>query len=405
MTEETAKKQVIPCTVAVIGNGPAGALAALELARRVDRLVLAGPAGKGQETRTTALMMPAVALLQDLQIWPDLQAVAAPLRTMRIIDATKRLVRSPCVEFHAAEIGEAAFGYNIPNQALNAALAKALQKRPEILCVDALAEHYRLQSDNAEIKLANGQNITARLVVAADGRHSKAREAAGISVSRWAYPQTALTLTFRHEAAHNAVSTEFHTEEGPFTQVPLVGNRSALVWTVRPERARFLLSLGKEALSDEIGRKMGFILGSAEVETMPEAWPMGGMTAACFAARRVALIGETAHLFPPIGAQGLNLTIRDIMDLSRIVRSDAADAGAAHNLAAYNRRRRPDIAFRTGFVHSLNRALLSNRLPVQCVRSGGLELLRRHSGLRNLFMREGMAPGAGLKKLLPPFLR
>jgi len=405
MAEELTEKQVIPCNIAVIGNGPAGMLAAMALSRRVDKVALVGPCNHGQETRTTALMMPAITLLRDLHLWEELQSVAAPLRLMRIIDGTKRLVRSPYVEFHAAEIGESAFGYNIPNQALNAALARAVKQCPKILPVEVLAEHYNLYENYAEIVIAGGQKIRAQLIIAADGRNSQARQAANITVSHWAYPQTALTLIFRHELPHNAVSTEFHTEEGPFTQVPLIGNRSALIWTVRPERARFLLSLGKQALSDEIGGKMGFILGKTEVETMPEAWPMGGMTARQFAARRVALIGETAHLFPPIGAQGLNLTIRDIIDSDRAVGSNTADSGAANVLAAYNRHRRLDIIFRTGFVHGLNRALLSDFLPVQLVRSGGLELLRRHALLRNLFMREGMAPGAGLKKLLPPFLQ
>lgn len=403
--QENPEKQPAACDIAVIGSGPAGMLAALALARCGAEIALIGQPNKGAETRTTALMMPAIAFLGNLCSWEALRQQAAPLRAMRIIDGTKRLIRSPTVEFRAADIGEAAFGYNIPNQALNAALIKAVADCPHIRPIDVFAESYSLRPDGAAITLADGKIIETRLIVAADGRNSKARAAAGIGVSRRAYPQTALTLSFSHEFPHNSVSTEFHTEEGPFTQVPLIGDRSALVWTVRPERARHLQTLGKAALSREIGVRMGFLLGEVTVENLPEAWPMAGLTANVFAARRVALIGETAHLFPPIGAQGLNLTIRDIMNLSTAAAQSPADAGADKVLAAYNRRRRPDILFRAGIVHSLNRALLSDFLPVQFVRSGGLELLRRHALLRNLFMREGMAPGIGVKKLLPSFLR
>jgi len=416
MTDRQLKKQVIRdkqtslYRAAVIGGGPAGMLAALELSRVLgenSRILLAGPVNKGQETRTTALMMPSVDFIRRLNIWPQLTAEAAPLRTMRIIDGTKRLIRSPTVEFHAAELGLAAFGYNMANKALNAALSAEVERRANIERRESAAEHYELETDKVSIRFADGSMAAAELVAAADGRASKARAAAGIEVRRWSYPQTALTLTFRHEVPHNNISTEFHTEHGPFTQVPLIGNRSALVWTMAPEKARALQALGLRALSEAIGEQMHYMLGKVEAENLPEGWPMGGLMAKKFAARRVALLGETAHAFPPIGAQGLNLTIRDARDLGEAVAASPADCGAEAVMRVYNSHRMPDVLLRTGCVHGLNRALLSDFLPVQFLRSGGLELLRRHALLRDLFMREGMAPGAGFKKLLslPAFLK
>jgi len=408
------KKQVIRnrqdrvYNAAVIGSGPAGMLAALELSRILGengRILLAGPVNNGQETRTTALMMPSVDFVRRLNIWPELEADAAPLRTMRIIDGTKRLIRSPTAEFYAAELGLPAFGYNLPNKALNAALAAEIARRSNIERRETAAQSYELRNGSALIHFADGTQAEAQLVAAADGRASPARTAAGINVCRWSYPQTALTLTFAHEFPHNFISTEFHTEEGPFTQVPMPGNRSALVWTMRPEKARALQALSLRALSEAIGERMQFMLGKIEAENLPEGWPMGGMIARQFAGRRVALLGETAHAFPPIGAQGLNLTIRDAADLGAAVAACPADCGAENVMRAYNRARKPDVLFRTGFVHLLNRALLSDFLPVEFVRSGGLEVLRRHPLLRNIFMREGMAPGSGVKRLLPPFLR
>lgn len=400
-----AENQAAVYDAAIIGGGPAGLLAALELSAQLDSVLLIGPENAGQETRSTALMMPSIAFLERHGIWQRLEKTAAPLRVMRILDGTKRLIRSPAAEFHAAEIDLFAFGYNVLNRELNAALAEAVAGRANITRCAAQAESYIPRADRVEISLSGGESKAARLVAAADGRNSAARVAAGIAVSRWAYPQTALTVSFAHEFPHDFISTEFHTEEGPFTQVPLPGKRSALVWTMRPEKARALQALSREALSDKIAERMGFMLGKTEAETLPEAWPMGGLTAKIFAAKRIALLGEAAHAFPPIGAQGLNLTIRDAEDLGRAAALCRKDAGAEPVMAAYNKRRRPDVLFRTAIVHSLNRALLANFLPIQLIRSGGLAALRRHSALRSLFMREGMAPGLGLQKLLPPFLQ
>jgi len=415
MTDKQAEKQVtqkiasktgdINCDAAVIGCGPAGQLAALELASHGLKTLLIGPQNKGQNTRTTALMMPSIAFLERHNLWNAEKMEAAPLRVMRIIDGTNRLIRSPAVEFPASEIGEYAFAYNLPNTALNAALAEAVAACSNIQRMECLAESYHLFADQAEIILSDGRAVKTQLIAAADGRNSLARQTAGIGVHRWSYPQTALTLTFSHEFPHNFISTEFHTETGPFTQVPLIGNRSALIWTMCPDKAGKILGLGKKALGQKIEARMASLLGKAEIETMPEAWPMGGMIAKSFADKRVVILGESAHLFPPIGAQGLNLTIRDVEALGEAVSLNLTDCGSGIVLNRYNKHRRLDILLRTGFVHGLNRALLSNFLPVQFIRSAGLELLREHSMLRNLFMREGMRPGAGIKSFLPSFMK
>lgn len=384
----------------VAGNGPAGMAAALALAGAGFEVAIAAPAQTRPDHRTTALMMPSIRLLDSLGVWQGLQTQAAPLRSMRIIDGTNRLVRARPVTFRAAEIGEDAFGWNMPNTALNAALAAALSGQPRIRQISQAVTAYEDAPDCVVGVLADGTRIKARLVVGADGRNSLAREQAGIRTSSWSYPQTAFVTVFGHSLPHEDMSTEFHTETGPFTQVPLPGNRSSLVWAVRPERAEELKAMPADTLSRAIEERMQSFLGKVSVDAERQAYPLSGQYPLRFAQNRIALVGEAAHVFPPIGAQGLNLGLRDVEDLRAAALADPADPGSEKAMSAYDRARRPDIIARTGAVDALNRTLLSSLLPAQMARAAGLAMLDIAPPLRTVFMREGMRPGSGLGELL-----
>lgn len=386
-------------TIAVIGAGPAGMISALAAAQKGYRSYLIGPKTNNNDLRTTALMMPAIKILDSLGIWKNLQDKAAALSTMRIVDGTKRLIRSPVVSFHSSEIGEIAFGYNMPNVALNNAINEAVTGCKLIKRLDVPAKSIVHSDDHVTITLEDNSHVDAQLLIAADGRNSKARIAAGIDCRQWNYPQTAVILSFSHEFPHNNISTEFHTEDGPFTQVPLPGKKSSLVWVLNPERANRILGLGPEGLASAIEERMQAMLGKVTVITPAQAWPLSGIVPKSFAYKRTILVGEAAHVFPPIGAQGLNLGIRDAINMVKAIESDSKDPGSKQVMENYNKYRKADIWVRTGSVHALNKALLSDMLPVQFVRSAGLELLRNFAPLRNIFMREGMYPGNGLRAL------
>lgn len=386
-------------TIAVIGAGPAGMISALAAAQKGYRSYLIGPETNSNDLRTTALMMPAIKILDSLGIWKNLQDKAAALSTMRIVDGTKRLIRSPVVSFHSSEIGEIAFGYNMPNVALNNAINEAVTGCKLIKRLDVPAKSIVHSDDHVTITLEDNSHVDAQLLIAADGRNSKARIAAGIDCRQWNYPQTAVILSFSHEFPHNNISTEFHTEDGPFTQVPLPGKKSSLVWVLNPERANRILGLGPEGLASAIEERMQAMLGKVTVITPAQAWPLSGIVPKSFADKRTILVGEAAHVFPPIGAQGLNLGIRDAINMVKAIESDSKDPGSEQVMENYNKYRKADIWVRTGSVHALNKALLSDMLPVQFVRSAGLELLRNFAPLRNIFMREGMYPGNGLRAL------
>ena len=385
--------------IIVAGAGPAGLIAALAFAHAGFGVRLIGPEAGAQDRRTTALMAPSMAFLDQLGVRDAIVGEAAPLRTMRIVDVTKRLVRSGPVSFHASEIGEDAFGWNVPNAVLARELQKAVAAHPAIEWTKAAIRECRIGGDSVAAVPEDGNAVSARLAVAADGRNSPAREAAGIRVLRHAYDQAALVFNFAHTREHGFVSTEFHTETGPFTQVPLPGRRSSLVWVLRPERAEELAALSDGELSVMVEERMQSALGKVTIEPGRQVYPLSSAMPVTFARDRIALVGEAAHVFPPIGAQGLNLGIRDVRDLAEIAGRHTADPGAAAALDAYSRRRRPDIVARTGAVHALNRSLLSDMLPAQVARMAGLGLLGTFSPLRAFFMREGLEPGSGFSAI------
>lgn len=386
--------------VIVAGTGPAGLLSALAFHDRGHAVALVGPAANRGDRRTTALMVPALAVLERLGVLAQLVDQAAPLRAMRIVDGTRRLVRSPVVTFHAGEIGEPHFGLNIPNAALAAALDEAVAARPAIRRFVTTVRDWSPGKDSIRAILDDCTQLEALLAVAADGRHSPARQAVGIGTISRPYSQSAIALTFAHGRPHGFVSTEFHTESGPFTQVPLPGDRSSLVWVMATDRAEATATLDAGSLSREVEARMDSMLGKVVVDPGCQVYPLAASLPERFARGRVALVGEAAHLFPPIGAQGLNLGIRDIEQLVAIASDHRDDPGSELVMTAYDRTRRPDILARTGAVSLLNRSLLSGFLPVQMSRSAGLALLEAFGPLRGLFMREGLSPGSGFRSIL-----
>lgn len=378
--------------VAIVGGGPAGLTAAVALAAAgVETALIARPTPP--DNRTTALLAGSVTALETLGVWTHCREHAAPLRVMRLIDDTARLLRAPQVLFEASEIGLEAFGYNIENRHLVAALDGRAAELPLLRITDEVQDVQ--VSEEAFITLGSGGAVRAQLVIAADGRRSICRAAAGIETTTHTYPQSALTCSLAHARSHGDISTEFHTENGPFTLVPLPGRRSSLVCVVAPEVAAMLRELDDAALSLELERRSHSILGKVQVEPGRGLFPLLAETAQRLAAERVALIGEAAHVIPPIGAQGLNLGLRDAATICELVvdaRRRGADPGDAAVIARYEDMRRTDVTSRTWAVDLLNRSLLADLLPVQGARGLGFALLDRIGPLRRAVMREGAMP-------------
>jgi 2-octaprenyl-6-methoxyphenol hydroxylase len=390
-------------SVIVVGGGPAGLTAAITLAGAGVSTMLAGKKPTRSDNRTTTLMAGSVAALTTLGVWDLCAAQAAPLKFLRIVDDTGRLWRAPEVKFAAEEIELEAFGYNIENLHLVAALEQRAGTLADLRPVDAEVEAVEPAEKNVSVRLADGETLHAPLVVAADGRRSICRVAAGIGMDERAYRQSALTVCLRHSRPHRDISTEFHTATGPFTLVPLPGQRSSLVWVLSPALAEVIADFDDAELANDIERAAHSILGKMEVEPGRGLFPLSIATAKRFAANRIALISEAAHVIPPIGAQGLNLGLRDaagIGELTVAAYRAGQDLGGPEVLAMYDKMRRSDVGSRTIAVDLLNRTLLTDLLPAQVLRGLGLYFLDRIGPLRRAVMREGIAPVAGQPRLM-----
>ncbi len=381
--------------VVVIGGGPAGLVAAIALTQAGANTALIARRAPYSDNRTTALLGGSVELLQQLEVWQHCADKAAPLQAMRLVDDTGRLIRAPEVRFSSDEIGLDAFGYNIDNRTLTSALEQRAAELSGLTRFDD--EAATISPDDAEvaIRTGNGKSLSARLVVGADGRQSLCRDAAGIAVKRRDLHQAALTCNISHTRPHQNISTEFHTPQGPCVFVPLPGNRCSVVWVSAPKEAARLMALSDDELSEAIEKQSHSILGRINIEPGRHLFPLAIEQPRQLARHRIALIGEAAHVVPPIGAQGLNMGLRDAADIADIVRDamlSGQDPGTAHVLDRYASARRADVASRTFAIDIANRSLLSDLLPMQSLRAAGLGLIGSFGPLRRLAMREGLAP-------------
>lgn len=388
--------------VAVIGGGPTGIAAATALADAGARTALIARRIPYGDNRTTALLGGSVDFLARLDVWRRCENDAAALTTMRLVDDTGRLIRAPEVRFAAQEIGRDAFGYNIENRALISALEARAAELSALDRLDDEAETIVTGPDHVEVRTGQGKSLSARLVVGADGRHSRCREAAGIEVRRRVLDQAALTFNVGHSRPHRNISTEFHTAHGPVVFVPLPGDRSSVVWVTTSNDAQRLQALTDEELSAAAERQSHSILGRIGVEPDRHLFPLAIEQPRQVAKNRIVLVGDAAHVLPPIGAQGLNMGLRDAADIAELARdalsshegpgSAEFDLGSAQLLSRFEAARRGDIASRTFVIDMANRSLLSDFLPVQSARALGLHLIGAIGPLRRLAMREGLAP-------------
>lgn len=380
--------------IAIVGGGLAGFAAALACAHAGARTVLFAPPGP-PDRRTSAVMMPTVDFLlaHDLVLPPD--DWATPLREIRIIDATQRLVRAPETLFRAEEAGQVAFGYNFPNAQLLEGFAERAKVQQNLMIIEAAASGFERQDDGRyAIALPDGPTVKANLLVGADGRNSAVRSFAGIAAKRTPYPQSALAVDVSTSRSVGHCSTEFHYENGPFTLVP-GRERAHLVWIDLPDTLRAAAGQEGDGLGDILARRSSNLFGRVTPLNRPAVFPLEQLSADEAARDGVVLVGEAGHAFPPIGAQGLNLGLRDVAALAALLETGLPEslADATRLARDYAEARKEDLERTTAFVGTLFRSLVEAWLPAQVLRGTGLAALRSSASLRERAMRFGMGRG------------
>ena len=393
--------------ILIAGAGAAGLTAAISLAQAGFQVTVAGRLDSARNGRTVALFEASVQLYLSLGLLESIAPLSTPLERIRLIDDTTSLFRSEPVLLRAAEIDLDAFGINIANTDLVATLADAARQTEGVALMEDLLSDFVISSTGVTALLGGGGRIEASLLVGADGRNSTVRKAAGIGFQDWSYPQTALTAILWHERSHVRTSTEFHTRSGPCTLVPLPPSpehkhRSSLVWLMPPADATRRMALDDAALAREIQAQVHDLHGGMGLEGPRGAFPMSGLRCHRLTSTRVALVADAAHAFPPIGAQGLNLGLRDVAQLvASLGKFGRADAGAQPALADYEAARRLDVASRITGVAALNQSLLLHETLIDFIRAAGFTAMANIGPLRRALMREGIAPAGRL----PPLMR
>lgn len=384
--------------ILIAGGGLAGLTAAARLAGTGADVTLVDPAGPTEEggtadLRTTALLQPAIDTLDRAGAWAGMERVSAPLHCMRLIDAggRQRIARETA-DFRADEISAKPFGQNVANTEIRRALEARLEAQGATRRQAAATGSF-LRGARRVVRLSDGQQIAARLVIAADGRDSALRKAAGLSAHRWSYGQKALVFAVTHSAPHEGISTEIHSTGGPCTLVPMPDHEgspsSSVVWMVPGPRAAQLAALDDPGLGTALTAETMGLYGPLTLIGGRAVWPIISQIAPKLTAPRLALVAEAVHVIPPIGAQGLNMSLRDVEVLTGLIET-AEDPGAERVLRSYQSRRFPDIAARVAGVDMLNRAARAEWQPVRDLRRLGLKAIHEVQPIRQMAMRLGL---------------
>ncbi|UYN99027.1 MAG: FAD-dependent monooxygenase [Devosia sp.] len=393
--------------VVIVGGGPVGMTMALALVRSAPGLRVAlvdrRPLSVPRDNRASAIAAGVRRVFEALDVWPQMDAGAQPILAMNITDSGHGDMARPLFLRFDGEVapGEP-FAHMVPNQASAAALLAAIEGAIDVI---APAEITAWSGEGAfsRLDLADGRQVTAPLVIAADGAMSALRGWAGIGTIGHDYRQTGLVATIAHELPHDGVAYEHFRPSGPFASLPLPGNRSSLVWTESNEDAKRLLSLPAEAQVEAIEEAMGSVLGGVTLEDKLAGFPLRLQLARSFVGPRLALIGDAAHVVHPIAGQGLNLGLKDVAALAEVIVEAmrlGLDHGSVDVIERYQAWRRLDTAAMAMVTDTMNRLFSNDIAPVRALRDFGLGLVDRAGPVKSALIRAASGVGGGAPRLL-----
>jgi 2-octaprenyl-6-methoxyphenol hydroxylase len=405
------KADICSCEIAVIGGGMVGMTLAIALAQAgfdtvlLDELPPETAIGAGFDGRVSAIAFASRRLYQTLGLWDALAPDAEPICDIVVSDGrVKSGASSLFLHFDHAEIGDEPLGHIVENRHTRLALLSAAKATPHLqLWAPARAVRVDRDGAHADITLADGRRLTARLCVGAEGRNSPLRREAGIKSLGWSYGQTGIVATVAHEKPHQGLAQEYFLPSGPFAILPMTGNRSSLVWTEHGRAASAFLALDEAGFDAEVARRVGTYLGETRVVGPRFSYPLSLQLAARYVLPRLAIVGDAAHAIHPIAGQGLNLGLRDVAALAEIV-TDAgrqgSDIGALSVLEQYQRWRRFDSMALAAVTDLLTRLFSNDIAPLRLARDLGLAVTSQIGGARRFFMRHAGGAVGQLPRLL-----
>ena len=396
--------------VCVVGAGPVGGALACRLAQAglsvavVDRAALPPMEHPGFDGRAYAIAAGSRALLEEAGIWERLPQAPGPIEQIRVSDGRPgRAASRLFLHFDATELrGEAgqggALGWMVEARRMRVALNACLHAAPNLALHAPAEAHVTRDASGAHIRLDSGERFAARLVVAAEGRHSPLRRQAGMVAQRWDYPQAGIVCAIAHALPHHNTALEHFLPAGPFAQLPMAAseageNVSAIVWTERRHAAPRLMALDDAAFTAEVQARLGDHLGAVRLVGQRWMYPLSAMYVHRVTAERLAVVGDAAHGIHPIAGQGLNLGLRDAIALSGLlIAAHAAgeDLGAPALLARYARARRLDNLSMLVATDGLDRLFSTDNPVVRAARDIGIAAVHRLPGIKRAFMRQAM---------------
>ena len=403
------KRQGHRAEVVVGGAGFAGLALAIALRQGLGdpfTVTVADPAlahARSKDPRASAIAAAARRLFEAIGVWGAVAENAQPILDMVVTDSKLDDAARPAFLTFGGEVEE---GEPFAHMIENRHLVDALAGKAKLLGVELRATPvagFAAGANSTEVQFADGETITARLLVGADGARSLIREQAGIATHGWNYDQSAIVTTVTHEREHNGRAEEHFLPAGPFAILPLTGRRCSIVWTETSGEADRIVALPDNEFHGELEKRFGLQLGDIEVIGPRRAFPLGLFTARTFIGERLALVGDAAHIIHPIAGQGLNMGLRDVAALAEAI-ADAArlglDPGGPEVLERYQRWRRFDTMTMGVATDGLNRLFSNHSDALRLVRDIGLGLVERMPMLKRMFIREAAGFTGDVPKLL-----